>query len=174
VTSLQNTFLKALDNWLNIEPDIDGAPDINVGKFALNSNPSLTRHLCELITPHDALMSYKTFQKLLLSHNEKPTKPDKDDPSFDPAGIKYSSETERRIAKAYRYKQAIKDYEKRHTRHQKIFARVIELTLTAIWIIVKTPFVATEKMIRKQLRMRFFLYHGPSRLAKRPEGVIVF
>lgn len=121
--SLQNIFLEALDSWLNIAADDEAASDIHVGEFKLGANPALIHDLCDQITPHEDLMSYKTFQKLLLSHNEKPTRPNEDDPSFDPPDIKYNSETERQVARAYRYKQAIKDYEKRHTRHQETFAQ---------------------------------------------------
>lgn len=121
--NLQSVFLEALENWLALTPDSEKTPPIDVGEFTMTGNAALMRELCHQITPHEDLMSYKTFQKLLLSHNEKPTKPDKDDPSFDPPDIKYNSEAERRVARGYRYKQAIKDYEKRHTRHQEAFAQ---------------------------------------------------
>ena len=121
--SLRNIFLKALDNWLNIATDDEGDPDIDVGEFTLNANAPLMRDLCHEITPHEDLMSYRTFQKILLSHNEKPARPNQNDPSFDPPDIKYNSETERRVARSYRYKQAIKDYEKRYTRYQEAFAQ---------------------------------------------------
>jgi len=121
--NLQTEFLDMLSAWLNLAQDEEGFPDIELGEFTLASNPDLIWDICDQITPHEDLMSYKTFQKLLLSHNEKPPRPDKDDPSFDPPGIKYNSATERKVARAYRYKQAIKDYEKRHTRYQEIFAQ---------------------------------------------------
>ena len=120
---LQNTFLDSLAHWLSIAPDDQGAPDIDVGEFTLNGNAGLIRDLCDQITPHENLMSYKTFQKLLLSHNEKPSAPDKNNPAFDPAGVKYKSATERAVAKAYRFKKAQHDYEKRYAQHQEIFTQ---------------------------------------------------
>ncbi len=123
VSPLQTSVLNALENWLAIEPDEDGEADIAMGAFTLGNNPVLLQSLYAEITPHEDLIAYKTFQKLLLSHNEKPSPPERSDPAFDPPDVKYNSEAEHRVAVAYRFKQAQKDYEKRYARYQTTFAQ---------------------------------------------------
>jgi len=121
--NLQAEFIDILANWLKTEPDNEGAPDISVGEFTLADNPALLLEISNQMNEHEDFLSFKTFQKLLLSQNEKPAPPKKDDPGFDPPGLKYRSRSERNTAKIYRYKKAHKTYEERYTRHQKAFAK---------------------------------------------------
>jgi len=94
-----------------------------LGDFTLKDNPGLVHDLCDQITPYDDLLDYKTFQKLLLSHNDRPKPPDKYDPAFDPPGHQYQSLTEREVAKGYRFKHAYKDYETRLACYQEAFKK---------------------------------------------------
>ena len=79
--------MEALESRLKCDLDIQSAPDLNLGEFTLADNADLILDLCHQITPYEDLMDYKAFQKLLLSHNEKPKAPDKNDPVFDPHGV---------------------------------------------------------------------------------------
>ena len=90
--NLQTEFNDILNSWLETAPDKHGALDICVGEFILADNPALLLEISNQMSEHEDFLGFKTFQKLLLSQNEKPTPPKQDDPEFDPPGIKYRSQ----------------------------------------------------------------------------------
>jgi len=119
----QKSYDQALKKWLEIAPDEYGAPDLSVGNFILNKNEQLILELSETVSNNSDLMSFSTFQKLLLTKGEKPKPPILGDSIFDLPNISYDSPLERQVASVVRYKNAQKDYEKRNAHYQETFER---------------------------------------------------
>lgn len=67
-------------------------------------------------------LTYDEVQRCLNAKDRRPVAPSPDDPKFDPPHISYDSPEERQIARAYRYQQAYKTYEKALQTYQETTA----------------------------------------------------
>ena len=67
--------------------------------------------LSRVAADSDQFLTFEQLQRLLNAKADKlPDKPSPDDPIFDPPGMRYDNDTERLIARRYRYQQALNRY----------------------------------------------------------------